>query len=99
MWMAPLGRRPCRSQNERSRIGFGFGRKRVCSGAGDERLLLAETAWRYVRILVMFPGCELRVMMVVTPADVASLAATTLVNIPPVPRLEPGVVTGDGLVV
>lgn len=43
----------------------------------------------------MFPGCEERVITVVTPADVASRAATILVDIPPVPRLEPALETGE----
>lgn len=41
----------------------------------------------------MFPGLEERVMMVVTPAEVASRAATILVDIPPVPRLDPALET------
>src|SRR5437773_12231272 len=45
-------------------------------------------------ILVMLLGVEERVMTVVTPADVASLAATILVDMPPVPRLEPALETG-----
>lgn len=40
-------------------------------------------------MLKMLPGFEDRVMIVVTPAEVASRAATILVDIPPVPRSEP----------
>lgn len=40
-------------------------------------------------MLTMLPGFEERVIIVVTPADVARRAATILVYIPPVPRLEP----------
>lgn len=40
-------------------------------------------------MLKMLPGLEERVMMVVTPADVARRAATILVDIPPVPSSEP----------
>jgi len=48
---------------------------------------------RYETMLNIFPGLEERVMMVVTPADVASCAATILVDIPPVPRAEPALDT------
>ena len=47
------------------------------------------SAWTYVTILTMFPGFEDRAMTVVTPAEVARRAATILVDIPPVPRLDP----------
>jgi len=40
-------------------------------------------------MLLMFPGREDLVMTVVTPAEVASRAATSFVDIPPVPKLEP----------
>lgn len=40
-------------------------------------------------MLAMFPGLEERVIIVVTPAEVARRAATILVDIPPVPKLEP----------
>jgi hypothetical protein len=43
----------------------------------------------------MLPGLEDRVMTVVTPAEVARRAATILVDMPPVPREEPAVETGD----
>jgi len=49
--------------------------------------------WRYRTILAIFPGFEERVIMVVTPAEVARRAATILVDIPPVPRLDPGLDT------
>ena len=45
-----------------------------------------EACWR---MLMMLPGFEERVMTVVTPAEVARRAATILVDIPPVPRVEP----------
>lgn len=47
----------------------------------------------YPTISVMLPGREERVMIVVTPAEVARRAATILVPIPPVPREEPEVDT------
>lgn len=47
----------------------------------------------YLTISRMFPGKEDRVMMVVTPAEVASRAATILVDMPPVPREEPALET------
>ena len=40
-------------------------------------------------MLMMLPGLEDRVITVVTPAEVASLAATILVDMPPVPSEEP----------
>ena len=40
-------------------------------------------------MLTILPGLEERVMTVVTPAEVASRAATILVDIPPVPREDP----------
>ena len=45
----------------------------------------------------MLPGLLERVMMVVTPADVASRAATSFVDMPPVPRLDPDDDTGGVL--
>ena len=53
-------------------------------------------AWMCLTILTMLPGLEERVMTVVTPAEVASRAATILVDMPPVPREEPALETGDG---
>ena len=47
------------------------------------------SAWTYVTMLTIFPGFEDRAMTVVTPAEVARRAATILVDIPPVPRLDP----------
>ena len=44
-------------------------------------------------MLTMLPGFEERAMTVVTPAEVARRAATILVDMPPVPRLEPAVET------
>ena len=44
-------------------------------------------------MLGMLPGLEERVIIVVTPADVARRAATILVDIPPVPRAEPALDT------
>lgn len=44
-------------------------------------------------MLTILLGVEERVITVVTPADVASLAATILVDMPPVPRLEPALET------
>lgn len=44
-------------------------------------------------MLAMLPGLEERVMTVVTPAEVARRAATILVDIPPVPRVEPALET------
>lgn len=44
-------------------------------------------------MLTMLPGLEERVIMVVTPAEVARRAATILVDIPPVPRREPALDT------
>lgn len=41
----------------------------------------------------MLPGFDDLVMMVVTPADVPSLAAIILVLMPPVPRAEPALET------
>ena len=41
----------------------------------------------------MLPGLEERVMMVVTPAEVARRAATILVDMPPVPKLDPALET------
>ena len=40
-------------------------------------------------MLTILPGLEERVMTVVTPAEVASRAATIFVDMPPVPRAEP----------
>ena len=40
-------------------------------------------------MLAMLPGLEDRVMIVVTPADVASRAAMILLDMPPVPTSEP----------
>lgn len=40
-------------------------------------------------MLAILPGFDDRVMTVVTPAELASRAATILVDMPPVPRLEP----------
>lgn len=40
-------------------------------------------------MLAMLPGLKERVMIVVTPAEVARRAATILVDMPPVPRAEP----------
>ena len=62
----------------------------VAREAGD------RLAWMCLTILMMLPGLEERVMTVVTPADVASLAATILVDMPPVPRDEPAPETDDG---
>lgn len=44
-------------------------------------------------MFAIFPGFEERVITVVTPAEVASFAATILVCMPPVPRLEPALDT------
>lgn len=44
-------------------------------------------------MLAIFPGLEDRVITVVTPAEVASFAATILVDMPPVPRDEPALDT------
>lgn len=44
-------------------------------------------------MFTMFPGLEERVIIVVTPAEVASFAAMILVYMPPVPRLEPALET------
>lgn len=44
---------------------------------------MCATMWK------MLLGVEERVMIVVTPAEVARRAAVSLVDIPPVPRLEP----------
>ncbi len=41
----------------------------------------------------MLPGFEERVITVVTPAEVARRAATILVDMPPVPRVEPALDT------
>lgn len=49
--------------------------------------------WMYLTMWKMFEGVEERVMMVVTPAEVARRAAMSLVAIPPVPTLEPAVET------
>lgn len=62
--------------------------ERLC---GDKVHFLV--ARRYRTILTMFPGEEDRVMTVVTPADVASLAATILVPMPPVPKDDPALET------
>lgn len=43
----------------------------------------------------MLEGVEERVMIVVTPAEVARRAAVSFVDIPPVPREDPAVETGD----
>jgi len=51
----------------------------------------------YLTMWKMFEGVEERVMIVVTPADVARRAAMSLVAMPPVPTLEPAVETGLGL--
>lgn len=56
---------------------------------GDEFLEDVLRAWRLLTILAMLPGSEERVIIVVTPADVARRAATILVNMPPVPSAEP----------
>jgi len=47
-------------------------------------------------MLAMFPGFEERVIIVVTPAEVARRAATILVDMPPVPRAEPALDTEKG---
>ena len=60
------------------------------SGGGS---VFSSTAWRYFTMACTFPGFELLVTIVVTPALVANLAATILVFIPPVPRDEPAVET------
>lgn len=44
-------------------------------------------------MLRIFPGLDDLVMMVVTPADVPSLAAMILVLIPPVPKADPALDT------
>ena len=44
-------------------------------------------------MLAMLPGLEERVIIVVTPAEVARRAATILVDMPPVPRAEPALDT------
>lgn len=44
-------------------------------------------------MFAMFPGFEERVITVVTPAEVASFAATILVDMPPVPREDPALDT------
>ena len=44
-------------------------------------------------IFAILPGLEERVITVVTPTEVASLAATILVDMPPVPRVEPALDT------
>ena len=44
-------------------------------------------------IFAIFPGLEERVITVVTPTEVARLAATILVDMPPVPKLEPALDT------
>lgn len=49
-------------------------------------------------MLAIFPGFEERVIMVVTPAEVARRAATILVDMPPVPRVEPALLTMHPLV-
>ena len=41
----------------------------------------------------MLPGLEDRVIIVVTPAEVARRAATIFVDIPPVPKAEPALDT------
>lgn len=61
----------------------------LASGSGE----VFRRAWRYLTMLRMFPGFEERVMIVVTPAEVASRAATILVDMPPVPRAEPALET------
>lgn len=43
----------------------------------------------------MLEGVEERVIIVVTPAEVARRAAVILVDMPPVPREDPAVETGD----
>lgn len=48
-------------------------------------------------MFAMLPGLLERVIMVVTPAEVARRAATILVDMPPVPRAEPALET-EGLV-
>lgn len=47
-------------------------------------------------MLAMLPGFEERVIIVVTPAEVARRAATILVDMPPVPRAEPALDTVGG---
>jgi hypothetical protein len=46
-----------------------------------------------VIIFAIFPGLDERVITVMTPTEVASLAATILVDMPPVPRAEPALDT------
>lgn len=58
-------------------------------GCGGREGVLDLIDWRYWIMLKIFPGFEERVMIVVTPAEVAKRAATILVDIPPVPRREP----------
>ena len=49
--------------------------------------------WIYFTMWKIFEGIEARVMMVVTPTEVARRAAMSLVAIPPVPTLDPAVDT------
>ena len=50
----------------------------------------------YFTMWKMFEGVEERVMIVVTPTEVARRAAMSFVAIPPVPTLEPALETALG---
>lgn len=63
------------------------------SPPGVEGLDTMWEAWRYWTILRTLPGFDDLVMMVVTPAEVPSLAAIILVLMPPVPNADPALDT------
>ena len=80
------------ASNCREEVGWGG----ECSAEGviDEEgewvvLVNCFSVCTYFTMLAMFPGFEDRAITVVTPAEVARRAATILVDIPPVPRLDP----------
>src|SRR2546421_13076067 len=102
--MVPWGARPCKIQKARLRTGVAERRKRVWRGVGGTLLGVASLltpafaagrgrasacGWRWLIISDTLLGFDERVMVVVVPAAVANRAATILVAMPPVPRVDP----------
>lgn len=79
-----------------SSVEMGFREGVVVPGVVDWEVCWVY--WMYLTMWKIFEGVEERVIMVVTPADVARRAAMSLVAMPPVPTLEPAVETGLELV-
>ena len=77
-----------------SSVEMGFREGVVVPGLVDKGVGCVD--WMYLTMWKMFEGVEERVIIVVTPAEVARRAAMSLVAMPPVPTLEPAVETGLG---